>query len=262
MSWWRRVRKWAGVRPPGAQGADLPGLAACLKAQKKTETAGKLPDRDLRGAELKSARLDPKQLASGDKVWQVGFNSNGDYVALETLVSRIAPVNIGTPDWASFQAVNVDVVHTRDNDASSGGVLCDRRGRVHALWATFFRDTSEDGRLSENWGIPIRVVQALLEQIRAGEEPRSLAAQFSSVSLTAARDRGLSQTRVDAIERKEPVRRRVLTVDRTVAGTQAATLLIPGDLVLAGAHQGQLDLVLDVLDVDRAAGGHTAGKNR
>ncbi len=182
---------------------------------------------------LKSARLDPKQLASSDKVWQVGFNSNGDYVALETLVSRIAPVNIGTPDWASFQAVNVDVVHTRDNDASSGGVLCDRRGRVHALWATFFRDTSEDGRLSENWGIPIRVVQALLEQMRAGEEPRSLAAQFSSLSLTAARDRGLSQTRVDAIERKEPVRRRVLTVDRTVAGTQAATLLSPGDLVLA-----------------------------
>ena len=32
--------------------------------------------------------------------------------------------------------------------------------------------------------------------------------------------------------------------------------VIPGDLVLTGAHQGQLHLVLHILDVDGAAGGH------
>ena len=34
--------------------------------------------------------------------------------------------------------------------------------------------------------------------------------------------------------------------------------VIPGDFVLAGAHQRQLDLVLDILDVDGAARGHTS----
>ena len=182
---------------------------------------------------LKSARLDPKPLATGDRVWQVGLNSNSDYVALETLVSRIEPVNIAKPDWPSFQAVNVDVIHSRDNDADAGGVLCDRRGRVRALWATFFRDSSDDGRQSENWGIPIRVVDDLLRQLRADAQPRGLAAQFSTLPLTSARDRGLSQERVDAIEGLDPVRRRVLFVERTIAGTQAATLLQSGDLVLA-----------------------------
>jgi hypothetical protein len=36
--------------------------------------------------------------------------------------------------------------------------------------------------------------------------------------------------------------------------------VVARDLVLAGAHQRQLDLVLDVLDVHRAATGHVAGQ--
>jgi S1-C subfamily serine protease len=62
---------------------------------------------------------------------------------------------------------------------------------------------------------------------------RSLEAEFAPVSVANARGLGLSDAWVKRIQQANPAARKVLSVTRLVAGSDAARVLLPGDLLLA-----------------------------
>jgi S1-C subfamily serine protease len=61
----------------------------------------------------------------------------------------------------------------------------------------------------------------------------SFEAEFNVQSLASARQLGLPDEWVRRFEEHNPQRRQVLGIDRLVAGTPAAAMLVPGDLLLA-----------------------------
>jgi S1-C subfamily serine protease len=61
----------------------------------------------------------------------------------------------------------------------------------------------------------------------------SLEAEFTVQSLAAARELGLPDDRVRRLAEHDPHLRQVLAIDRLVAGSPAAQLLEPGDLLIA-----------------------------
>jgi S1-C subfamily serine protease len=73
----------------------------------------------------------------------------------------------------------------------------------------------------------------MLTHARDGRPLYSLEAELASLSLAHARQLGLSDAWVRRIEEHSPTRREVMSVTRLVAGSPAARVLQPGDLLLA-----------------------------
>jgi S1-C subfamily serine protease len=69
--------------------------------------------------------------------------------------------------------------------------------------------------------------------VRGERTPYSTEAEFGLLSLAEARQLGLDEAWIERITAHNPRRRHVLTIDRLVAGSPAAKLLEPGDLLLA-----------------------------
>jgi hypothetical protein len=117
---------------------------------------------------------------------------------------------------------------------SIGGVLTDPDGRVLALWSTFSFQDNKDHRTGE-FGIPAELLSDIVDALRAGQDPVfwDLGVEFGLLSLAEARNHGLSPAAAARIEAHDPVRRQVLTVQRTSPigpGWRA------GDLLLAVAR--------------------------
>src|SRR6202043_1692817 len=82
-------------------------------------------------------------------------------------------------------------------------------------------------------GIPAGLVGEMLGGVADGRPLYSLEAEFNVQSLAGARDLGLPDAWVRRFEEHNAERRQVLGVDRLGAGSPAASLLEPGDLLLA-----------------------------
>jgi pro-apoptotic serine protease NMA111 len=81
--------------------------------------------------------------------------------------------------------------------------------------------------------MPAELVSEMIGVVADGRPLYSFEAEFSVQSLAGARELGLPDEWVRRFEEHNPQRRQVLGVDRLVAGSPAAALLEPGDLVLA-----------------------------
>jgi len=111
-------------------------------------------------------------------------------------------------------------------------VLAGDSGRVRGLWASF---ASDNGRelVQENRGISSDLLTQTLAIVRQGRPLHSLEAEFVPETLASARRLGLSDAWVHRIEQSNPSAREVLSVARLVAGSDAARVLQPGDILLA-----------------------------
>ncbi|MCB9760016.1 MAG: trypsin-like peptidase domain-containing protein [Alphaproteobacteria bacterium] len=196
-----------------------------------------------------SAQLHPEAVAPGDKLWLVGVSSSHKVVHRRTQVSRIDPIYLGMPDRPLFRETNLEVIDVTESVPSVGGVLADQRGRVVALWASFVSEDS--GRTSFFRGLPIEEIEMVIGPMREGRDPelRTLGAELFPVSLSDARDRGLSDARADQLSAHDPEGRQVLYVARTDAAAPAHSLLEGGDLILAIDGQP----VTRFAEVERAA---------
>jgi S1-C subfamily serine protease len=81
--------------------------------------------------------------------------------------------------------------------------------------------------------VPASLVQEMLEFARGERTLYSAEIEFGLLSLAEARQLGLAEAWIERVTAHNPKRRTVLTVDRLVAGSPAARVLEPGDLVLA-----------------------------
>ncbi|XP_078176967.1 degP protease 7 isoform X2 [Carex rostrata] len=205
---------------------------------------------------VRAAKLLPEPaLRRGDSVFLVGLSRSLQATSRKSIITNpSAAVNIGSADSPRFRAMNMEVIEL-DTDFGStfSGILTDEQGRVQALWASFSTQlkygcsSSEDHQFVR--GIPICAISQVLDKIITGgsngppllingvKRPmplvRLLEAELYPTLLSKARSFGLPDAWVQALAKKDPVRRQVLRVKGCLAGSKAENLLEQGDMVLA-----------------------------
>ncbi|XP_010274652.1 PREDICTED: protease Do-like 7 isoform X2 [Nelumbo nucifera] len=204
---------------------------------------------------VRAAELLPEPtLRRGDSVYLVGLSRSMQATSRKSIVTNpCAALNIGSADCPRYRATNMEVIEL-DTDFGStfSGVLTDEHGRVQAIWGSFSTQlkygcsTSEDHQFVR--GIPIYAISQVLEKIIQGaagprllingvKRPmplvRILEAELYPTLLSKARSFGLSDNWVQALVKKDPIRRQVLRVKGCLAGSKAERLLEQGDMLLA-----------------------------
>ncbi|RLM78256.1 hypothetical protein C2845_PM12G25060 [Panicum miliaceum] len=193
-------------------------------------------------------------LRRGDSVYLVGLSRSLQATSRKSIITNpCTAVNIGSADCPRYRAINMEVIELdTDFGSSFSGILTDEQGRVQALWASFSTQlkygcsSSEDHQFVR--GIPIYAISQVLEKIISGTQGpfrlingmkrpmpfvRLLEVELYPTLLSKARSYGLSDNWVQALAKKDPVRRQVLRVKGCLAGSKAENLLEQGDMILA-----------------------------
>ncbi|EPS74722.1 hypothetical protein M569_00033, partial [Genlisea aurea] len=204
---------------------------------------------------VRAAELLPEPaLRRGDSVCLVGLSRSLQATSRKSFVTNpSSALNIGSADCPRYRATNMEVIELdTDFGSSFSGALTDDLGRVKALWGSFSTQlkygcsSSEDHQFVR--GIPIYTISHILHKIlRAVDGPvllingikrpmpvvRILEVELYPTLLSKARSFGLSDAWIQALVKKDPIRRQVLRVKGCLAGSKAENLLEQGDMVLA-----------------------------
>jgi S1-C subfamily serine protease len=180
---------------------------------------------------IRSARLRPVTLESNDEVWVVGLSPDHELVSRKSRVSTVEAFSLPLTSPPRFREVNLDVTLLTDSPTTVGGVLADRKGRVHAYWASFSTGVPPQSYFA---AIGVDRIKEIVSPLREGRPVgwRTLGAEFRPITLADARSRGLSEKSARRLEAHDS-RRRVLAISRLTAGMPSAEILKPGDLLLA-----------------------------
>ncbi len=181
---------------------------------------------------IRSARLRPIALESNDEVWVVGLSPEQELVSRKSRVSTVEDFSLPLTDPPRFRQANLEVALLTDSPTTVGGVLADKKGRVHAYWASFSTGVPPQSYFA---AIGVEHIQEILEPLREGRPVgwRTLGAELSPITLADARSRGLSEASARKLEAHDNNSRRVLAISRLTAGMPSAEILKPGDLLLA-----------------------------
>ena len=181
---------------------------------------------------VRAATLLDRELKPGDDVWVVGERGDSRIISQKTEVAGVDPVSFPLSRTLRFRDSNLEVVSLVNPPGDVDGVLSDDKGNVVALWSSFAFETQRDLE-QMNRGIPADLVQEMIAVVENGRPLYSFEAEFDVESLADARRLGLPDDWVRRFEKHDEQRRQVLSVDRLVAGSSAAALVQPGDLLLA-----------------------------
>jgi S1-C subfamily serine protease len=179
-----------------------------------------------------AATLVDKPLSAGDDVWVVGQRSDSKIMSQKTQVASVDAVAFPLSRTLRFRDSNLEAVSLVNAPTDFDGVLANDKGEVLALWSSFAFETQHDLE-QVNRGVPADLVSEMINVVEDGRPLYSFEAEFDVASLASARKLGLPDEWVRRFEDHNQQRRQVLSVDRLVAGSPAATLLEPGDLLLA-----------------------------
>jgi S1-C subfamily serine protease len=181
---------------------------------------------------VRAATFVTKDLSAGDDVWVVGQRSDSKILSEKTQISSVDVVSFPLSRTLRFRDSNLEAVSLINSPGDYDGVLANAKGEVLALWSSFAYESSRE--LEQVYrGMPADLVTEMIDVVTQGRPLYSFEAEFSVQSLAAARELGLPDDWVRRFEQHNAERRQVLAIDRLVAGSPAATLLEPGDLVLA-----------------------------
>jgi S1-C subfamily serine protease len=171
-------------------------------------------------------------LSAGDDVWVVGQHSDSKIMSQKTQVASVDVVAFPLSRTLRFRDSNLEAINLVNAPNDFDGVLADEKGDVLALWSSFAFETQRDLE-QVNRGIPADLVSEMINVVEDGKQLYSFEAEFDVESLADARKLGLPDDWVRRFEEHNQQRRQVLKVDRLVAGSPAASLIMPGDLILA-----------------------------
>ena len=181
---------------------------------------------------VKSATLKPEKLVPGEPIWVVGLGGDSQMHARATEIASIDPLSLPLSRTMRFRDTNIETVGLVNPPGDFDGVLTDARGNVLGTWSSFAYD-SENGVAQALRGVPIDVVADMVDRVRNGKALHSLDVELDPEPLASARQMGLSPEWTAKLAAHSPTERQALTVVRTVGGSPAVSLLMPGDLVLA-----------------------------
>jgi S1-C subfamily serine protease len=181
---------------------------------------------------VRAATLVTRPLSPGDDVWVVGQRADAKIQSQKTQISSVDVVSFPLSRTLRFRDSNLEVISLINAPTDYDGVLTDEKGDVLALWSSFaFESQRELEQI--NRGIPSDLVSEMISVVADGRPLYSFEAEFDVQSLAGARELGLPDEWVRRFEEHNPQRRQVLGINRLVAGSPAAALLEPGDLLLA-----------------------------
>ena len=181
---------------------------------------------------VRAATLVTRPLSPGDDVWVVGQRADSKIQSQKTQISSVDVVSFPLSRTLRFRDSNLEVVSLINAPTDYDGVLTDEKGDVLAMWSSFaFESQRELEQI--NRGIPSDLVSEMISVVADGRPLYSFEAEFDVSSLAGARELGLPDEWVRRFEEHNPQRRQVLSINRLVAGSPAAALLEPGDLLLA-----------------------------
>ncbi|KDP22647.1 hypothetical protein JCGZ_02489 [Jatropha curcas] len=192
-------------------------------------------------------------LCSGDPVYLVGLRNLQAISRKSTVTNACLSLHVPKADPPCNRAINMEVIEL---DSDFGymftGVLSNKRGKVQALWASFSAKKKSGSSASKDpqfvKGIPIYMISQVVDKITSGangpsvlingvKRPmplvRILEVEFVTRLLSKARSFGLSDDWIQALIKKDPIRRQVLRVKGCLAGSKAENVLKEGDMVLA-----------------------------
>lgn len=181
---------------------------------------------------VRAAKLAKTTPTQGESVWVIGLRPDHKFIQRQTEVASVDPLFLPLSRTMRFRETNLEVISLVNGPVDVDGVIVDKRGRVTALWSSFAYQVGQD-LVQENRGVPADQVADLLQRAGDDQELRSLEVELSPVSLATARKLGLDDDSVRSLSTHDPERRQALAVLRAVAGTAAADVLKPGDLLLA-----------------------------
>ena len=183
------------------------------------------------GTPVRSITFAPRPPSVGDPMILVALNRSHEVVSTETKVERFDALHIGVSPTPRFRDSNVEGIDVTTSVPSLGGVLADKKGRVYAQWASFLDQKSGERTFH---GLPAAYITHALTSLAAGQVPefRSVGAEFTSLSMADARERGLSEDRAQELFEADSRRRKVLEVARLTGGTPAFELLRDRDILL------------------------------
>lgn len=188
------------------------------------------------GSNFPPAVISKVPLAQGDDVLFVGLSRKFQPLWQTTNISRIEELFIPEPRPPRFRAINEEVIHLEKVPSCVGGVLVDSQGHVQAFWASYNSSDRKDPNTPLEFfrGFSSDLLEDILQQLQRGENAsyRSLEAELWPISLSQARDVGLSDEWLNKIQ-EHSGRRHILNVRRLVANTDASRKLKTGDLLLA-----------------------------
>ncbi|MGI9308325.1 MAG: trypsin-like peptidase domain-containing protein [Gammaproteobacteria bacterium] len=181
---------------------------------------------------VRSAKFSKALPDSGDAVLVVGLRGDNTLVYQSSTVESIQPAQFPLSRTLRFREANLEAIRLVNGPGSTDGVLIDDRSHVVALWSSFaFQGGGDVSQV--NLGIPADLVEELLQLVGNGRVLHSIEAELSPMPLSAARNYGLPEEWAQRMGSSDPERRQILSVRRLVAGTPAAQLLLPGDLLLS-----------------------------
>jgi S1-C subfamily serine protease len=181
---------------------------------------------------VRAATLLTKSLSAGDDVWVVGQRADSKILSQKTQISSVDVVSFPLSRTLRFRDSNLEAVSLINPPGDYDGVLADEKGNVLALWSSFAFESQRELE-QVNRGMPAELVSEMIGVVADRRPLYSFEAEFNVQSLAGARGLGLPDEWVQRFEEHNPQRRQVLGIDRLVAGSPAAALLEPGDLVLA-----------------------------
>src|SRR5450432_2895026 len=181
---------------------------------------------------VRAATLLTKPLSAGDDVWVVGQRSDSKILSQKTQVCSVDVVSFPLSRTLRFRDSNLEAVSLINPPGDYDGVLADEKGNVLALCSSFAFESQRELE-QVNRGMPAELVSEMIGVVADGRPLYSFEAEFNVQSLAGARELGLPDEWVRRFEEHNPQRRQVLAVDRLVAGSPAAGMLEPGDLLLA-----------------------------
>ncbi len=179
---------------------------------------------------VRSADLVDHMPEVDDRLRYFGFSEDGREMFEAVTVDQVGPSGAVTGYRGRFVDRTTPVIDVKPEPARGMGVLADKRGRVHALWGTFY---TQAGRQESEvpGGIPAWVISEFVQQWREGREVPLLGAVFAPIPLTEARRLGLQDAQVAALAAADE--RRIALQVRTVdSALVEADLLHVGDVVV------------------------------
>ncbi len=188
--------------------------------------------RQLGTTPVKAVHFSERMPATGETVHVVGLQGDNRVVSQQATVSSIGPVGFPLSRTLQFRDANLEIMRLVNGPSDFDGVIVDKRGDVAALWSSFAYEADRE-LVQQNMGVPAALAQEMLEFARGERTLYSAEAEYGLLSLAEARQFGLDESWIERVTEHNPKRRTVLAIDRLVAGSPAAKLLQPGDLLLA-----------------------------
>ncbi len=181
---------------------------------------------------IRAAKLNTQALKPGDTVWAVGLDADSKAKSQSARVAQIDPAAFPLSRTLRFRDANVELIELVNGPENFDGVLVNFKGEVVATWSSY---VVEQGREAQQImrGIPADILAETLQLASGGRMLYSLEAELAPISLADARQLGLPDDWAEALIKHDPERRQALVVARLVAGSPAASLLRPGDMILA-----------------------------